>query len=124
MPTVHLRPSVLAAPAAGVLLVFAAVPALAGGAIPAAPSSPDAALLGPQDTHDLEAAVQARLEQALYDRAIDKRLARRAIRDLEDVRAIEEVYHRMNGELTESQRQDIFERLRRVEAELKWVPSP
>jgi hypothetical protein len=65
----------------------------------------------PEDTRDREGRLEAWIQRRLADRALDDRLARRALRDLDDIRRIDADYRAADGRLTPDQRRDILDRL-------------
>jgi len=72
----------------------------------------------PEDTRDRESRLAAAIEHRLADHTADERAARRALRDLDDIRRIDADYRAADGRLTPDQRRDILARLDALRARL------
>jgi hypothetical protein len=93
--------------------VETATPPVAAGfaSMGPAPGGPGPWAETPLDTRDRESRLAALIEHRLADHTADERAARRALRDLDDIRRIDADYRAADGRLTPDQRRDILARL-------------
>ena len=73
---------------------------------------------GARDTRERENWLEQRIERRMADGALDEGRGRHALRQLHDIRRMDQDYRRYDGHLSEDQRRDVMARLDSVRAEV------